>query len=258
MIKTGIQLYSLRNEMADDFEGVIRNVSEMGYEGVEFAGLYGRTAQQVKDLCSGLGIEPVSAHVLHTELLNDMSLLPTYAEIGCKYMVIPFAAEPYRPGHEKFEEFLSDIRILGKQAKELGMKLCYHNHGFEFAKINGEYGLDIIFGEIPKDILETELDACWVKYMNEDPCRYIRKYADRTNIIHFKDFVVNEVNTGDKTEKILEYRPIGQGCQDVPALLSAAKDVCAEWIIVEQDDPTPGKTAYECVEDSVKYLKSIL
>ena len=250
-MKIGIQMYSLRNEMAEDFPAAFQKVKEMGYDGVELAGLYGRTAEEVKAMCEELDIIPLSAHVLHTELIADDSLLDAYAKIGCKYMVIPFLDEMYRPGKEKFEEFLEDARKLGERANKLGMKLCYHNHGFEFQKVDGEYGLDIIYRELSADLMGTEFDTCWIEYMGEDSCAYIRKYADRTEIIHLKDFVVKM----EDGKKVIEFRPMGSGTLDIKAIINAANDIDAKWLIVEQDEPTPGKTALECVKESIEYLR---
>ena len=74
------------------------------------------------------------------------------------------------------------------------MQLCYHNHDFEFVKLNGEYALDILYKEVPADILETEVDTCWVKVAGEDPGAYLRKYTGRAHIVHLKDF------SGEKSE----------------------------------------------------------
>lgn len=253
-MKIGIQLYSLRNEMADDFEGVFKNVADMGYDGVELAGLYGRDAKTIKNLCNELGILPFSAHVLHTELMENPDLLETYAQIGCKYMVIPFLAEEYRPGNEKFKEFLEAARILGNRAKELGMKLCYHNHGFELVESDGEYGLDIIYKEVPAGVMGTEFDTCWIEYCGANPSEFIRKYADRTEIIHIKDYVVLEADG----KRQPEFCSVGDGILALDDVIKASKEADAKWLIVEQDEPTPGKTPAECVKKSIEYLRKMI
>lgn len=250
-MKIGIQLYSLRRELAEDYFGVFEKVKEMGYDGVELAGLYGYNADEVRARCGKIGIIPFSAHVLHTELMENPGLMKEYAEIGCEYMVIPYLSEEYRPGAAKFSEFLRDARILGERANELGMKLCYHNHEFEFGRIGGEYGLDVIYRDIPKEILKTEFDTCWIKYMGENPCEYIKKYADRTEIVHFKDYAVTD-NNGIKE---IDFRCLGDGEQDMEAMIAASKEIGMKWIIVEQDEPAKNKTPFECAEENINYLK---
>ena len=263
-----LQLYSVRDDMAADFGGTLKKVSKMGYNGVEFAGLFGKSAAEVKNLCEEAGVVPISAHVPFIDMMNDPDLLKTYSEIGCKYVVIPYLTEEYRPGNEKFGEVIEGAKMLGKKANELGMRLCYHNHDFEFVKINGEYALDILYKEVPADLLSTQIDTCWVNVGGENPAEYIRKYAGRVEIVHLKDF------TGGKSENMyaligidddkkkeasgsFEFRPVGSGVQDFKSILDASKEVGAKWVVVEQDSPSMGKTPLECAETSIKYLKSI-
>ena len=199
-------------------------------------------------------------------MMKDPSLLDTYAEIGCKYVAIPYLTDEYRPGSENFGQVIEGAKMLGKKAKDLGMTLCYHNHDFEFVKIDGEYALDILYKEVPKELLETELDTCWVNVGGENPSEYIIKYSDRTSIVHLKDFV------GSKTENMyaligidedkekqstgkFEFRPVGYGVQNFEDILDAAEKVSAQWVIVEQDEPSMRKTPMECAQMSAEYLK---
>lgn len=263
-----LQLYSVRANMAEDFEGTLKKVKEMGYDGVEFAGLYDTSATDVKRMCEEIGLIPVSAHVPFTDMMANPSILETYAEIGCRYVVIPYLNDEYRPGKEKFQEVIEGAKLLGKKAKDLGLQLAYHNHDFEFTKINGEYALDILYKEVPAELLQTQLDTCWVNVGGEDPVAYIRKYNGRAEMVHLKDFVGKqsenmyaligidedeEKNTGGK----FEFRPLGKGVQDFPAILCAAKDAGTKWVIVEQDSPSLGLDALACAKVSIDYLKTL-
>ena len=135
---TAIQLYTLRDNMAVSVEETLKAVKEMGYEGVEFAGLFGKSASEMKALCEQYGLIPISAHVPYAEIMADFNLLKTYQEIGCRFVVIPYLNEDYRPGHEKFNEVLENLKVIGAKVKELGMTLAYHNHDFEFVKLGDE------------------------------------------------------------------------------------------------------------------------
>ena len=108
-------------------------------------------------------------------MTDPEKVLGDYAAIGCAYIAIPYAEEAYRPGGEKFEEMVENAKMLGRIAKEKGMVLLYHNHDFEFQKIDGEYGLDILYKRVPADLLQTELDTCWVNVGGEEPAAYIEK-----------------------------------------------------------------------------------
>ena len=269
MMKIGVQLYSVRGEMEKDFEGTLKQVKDMGYECVEFAGLFGRTAAEVKALCDAYGLIPISAHVSLDDLREDPFVLQTYADIGCKYVAIPSLDKNDRPGHPGFEKTVQDMAILGAFAKKLGMKLAYHNHDFEFEKVDGKYALDILFDAVPADLLLAQLDTCWVNVGGADPVAYIHKYNGRVEILHFKDFAGKKsenmyallgVNDGKKEATVgdFEYRPLGQGLQDVPALVQAAKACGTEWAIVEIDDPSRGKTPMQCIKESIDYFKTIV
>ena len=263
-----IQLYSVRDDMAADFEGTLKKVKALGYDAVEFAGLYGKSAAEVKKLCEEIGLVPLSAHVPFIDMMNDLSLLDVYAEIGCKFVVIPYLTEEYRPGNEKFADVIEGAKVLGKKANELGMKLCYHNHDFEFVKVDGEYALDILYKEVSADLLQTELDTCWVNVGGENPAEYLRKYAGRAEILHLKDFVgcksenmyaLIGIDEDEKKETggKFEFRPVGSGVQNFPAILAAAEESGVEWVVVEQDMPSMDKTPMECAEMSINYLKSL-
>lgn len=265
----GIQLFTVRNELAEDFVGTLKKIKEMGYDGIEFGGtICGYSAAEVKKICKEIGLIPFSAHITLVDMLKNPDILKIYQEIGCDYTVIPYLEEGYRPGEPKFNDVIEGAKMLGKKANELGMKMCYHNHDFEFDKIGDEYAIDVIYREVAADLLQPEFDTCWVKVSGVEPVDYIRKYAGRQEILHLKDYVggrtenmygligidENEVkDTGGK----FEFRPVGYGVQNFSEILEAAKEVGIKWVIVEQDQPSMGKTPLECAEMSINYLNSL-
>lgn len=264
-----LQLYSVRHEMKNDLPATLAKVKEMGYDGVEFAGLFDRSPAELKALCKEVGLVPISAHVSINEMLSDAeATFEKYATIGTRFVAIPSLPEEYRPGREKFEVILEKIKEFGAIANKHGITLLYHNHDFEFVKLDGTYGLDKIYEEVSADLLKTQLDTCWVNVGGENPADFIRKYTGRAPVVHLKDFF------GEKTENMyeligektvappkrpegFEFRPVGYGKQDFPAILAAAKDAGAEWVVVEQDSPSMGLDELGCAEKSIQYLKSI-
>ncbi len=263
-----LQLYSVRDDMAADFEGTLKKVKAMGYDGVEFAGLFGKSAAEVKTLCDEIGLTPISAHVTFVDMIANPDMLKTYQEIGCKFVVIPYLNPEYRPGNEKFDDVIKYSKILGEKANSFGMKLAYHNHDFEFEKIDGEYALDVLYKEVPANLLQPELDTCWVNVGGVDPADYIRKYTGRQQILHLKDFVGTksenmyaligiDENEKKDTKGQFEFRPVGKGVQDFPEILKAAEDAGVEWVVVEQDNPSMGLSPLECAKTSIDYLKTL-
>ena len=266
-----LQLYSVRDELALDFAGTLKRVKDLGYDGVEFAGLYGLEPARIRLLLQEIGLKPVSAHVPFTDLIADPAkVIADYAAIGCPYIVIPYLMPEFRPGAEKFDEVIAGARVIGEAAKVAGLTLLYHNHDFEFEKIEGEYALDILYKDVPSSLLKTEIDTCWVNVAGENPAAYIRKYAGRSPVVHLKDFVmpgkkpaklyeligIDEV-AANAADVVFEFRPLGQGVQDFPEILAACKDSGAEWVVVEQDMPSLKMTALECAAASIHYLKQL-
>ena len=108
-----LQLYSVRNEAAADFRGTLEQVKAMGYDGVEFAGLHGYTAKEVKTMCDEIGLVPISAHVPYVDMLADPEgVLGTYAEIGCRFVVVPYLTPEHRPGTDGFAEVIENVKRI--------------------------------------------------------------------------------------------------------------------------------------------------
>ena len=271
MFPIALQLYSVRDDLEKDFSGTLRKVKAFGYDGVEFAGLYGNKAADVSKTLKKIGLFPLSAHVPFADLIADpRGVIGEYTEIGCKYIVIPYLTPEYRPNAEKFNEVIEGARIIGEAAKEAGLTLLYHNHDFEFEKVDGKYALDVLYGSVSTDLLETEIDTCWVNVAGENPSNYIRKYTGRSPVVHLKDYVMpekkpdkmyeligieDEANAAEATT--FEFRPLGHGVQDFEEILKACKDAGTQWVVVEQDAPSMGKTSSECAEISIQYLRSL-
>ena len=266
-----LQLYTVRGDMEQDFKGTLQKVKALGFDGVEFAGLFNNAPADVNAMCKEIGLVPISAHVPLADMLADVDkVIADYKAVGCKYIVVPYVTEERRPGGELFFQMVDEIRAIGEKCKAAGLTLLYHNHDFEFKKLeSGEYGLDYLYANVASDLLQTELDQCWVKYSGIEPTEYLKKYEGRSPVVHLKDFHIEGKQEGDpyaliglnenetKKSSAFEFRPLGNGVQDIPAIIATAKEVGSKWLVVEQDQPSMGKTPMECAATSMEYLKSI-
>lgn len=265
-----LQIYSVRTDAENDLEGTLKSIKEFGYDGAEFAGLYGKTAKEFAHIVAQSGLEPISAHVGLWEMRIDIDkLISDYKEIGCKHLVVPYLAEEERPGTANWQKTVEDMRRFGEIITDAGFTFSYHNHDFEFkTDENGEYHLDILYKTIPAEILKVELDTCWARVGGVDPAEYLLKYSGRCPLVHLKDYVGQRSNNmygligrdDDKKDeqRQFEYRSVGDGVQDFKKICTASEKAGADWFIVEQDEPTSSKTRLECAKMSVDYLRSIL
>lgn len=261
------QIYSAREDAQRDLDGTLRQIKALGYDGVEFAGYYGHTAEEVKSLLLKHGLQAVSSHVPMALIEADMfGTIAYHKAIGCPYIAIPFLDETSRPGGPRFAAMVQVIYKFGRLCREAGIALLYHNHDFEFAPLSGQYGLDFLYDAVPADLLQTEIDTCWVKYAGLDPADYVRKYAGRCPLVHLKDYVGRRdgktpyglIGT-DKTadaDVAFCFKPVGMGSQDIPSIVDAALESGAKWLIVEQDLSTE-RTPLEAAQLSREYLLSI-
>ncbi len=262
-----LQVYTVRDFAERDFAGTMKAIADIGYKYVELAGLYGLKPDAVKSALDDAGLTVVSAHVPFDELSgNTAAVLDIYKSLGCKYIAVPYLSDEYRPGAPKFEFALSEIERIGKACADRGMLLLYHNHDFEFVKMDdGSFGLDYMYSHIPAQYLATELDVCWVHVAGQDPAAYIRKYAGRAPVVHLKDYVgektegmydlIGQEKTSVETKKF-EFRPVGYGKQDIPSILAAAVDAGAEYVVVEQDQ-SYGMSSLESAKRSFDYLAGL-
>ena len=268
--KVGVQLYSVRSEMEKDMYATLKAIKEMGYDYVEFAGYFGRTAEEVKAMLDELGLTCISVHQNPDLFVKEGKKAVDFLNvIGAKYCAIPwYTVQKY------YDDFDGTLKMFGEVSdllKEGGIRMTYHNHDFEFQKIDGEFILEKIYKTLG-DKIEAEMDTCWVHYAGYfDPADFIRMHKDMgMRTLHLKDFVCDELGGGpvydligtdgktlpkkSKSENNFRFAPLGRGRQDFKKILDAAEDAGIEYVIVEQDQ-TYEQPCLEAVAESRKYLR---
>lgn len=244
----GYELYSAREEAAKDLDAVLSRLSALGYEGVEFAGFYGHSAKDIRHMLKKHHLKALASHVPVAEIEKDMQAVIDYhLEIGCDYIAVPYLDEQSRPGTPRFADILQLMYRFGRKCRKAGLHLLYHNHDFEFVELSGMTALDFIYAAIPENLLGCEIDTCWVRYSGVDPAEYLRKYKGRCPVVHVKDFtgrrtenppyaLIGLENSAPAEDGAFSFQPVGYGCQDIPAIVAAAMESGAKWLVVEQDE----------------------
>ena len=271
--KIGLQLYGVREDMEKDMDAALRQVKEAGYDCVEFAGYFGRSAEEIRAMLDQYGLECVSVHQDPKAIVEEGQKAVDFLKtIGAGYCAIPYYASEKLAGTPEWDETVKLFSKTGKLLKENGIQQLYHNHEFEFDKFEGKFLLDWNYETIPAEYLQPQIDTCWVHYAGYNPAEYLMKYAGRIKVVHLKDFVCKKLGGGSiyemadkggtgerkasREENGFEFRPVGYGVQDFPSIIGAAETAGAEILIVEQDQSV-GHTPMEAAKMSRDYLKSL-
>ena len=270
--KIGLQLYSIREDMEKDMDSALRQVKEMGYDCVEFAGYFGNSAEEVKAILDKYGLECVSVHQAPQLFVDEGQKAVDYIKtLGVKYAAVPWYEKDKLAGSPEWDNTVKMFTEVAELLKKNGIKMMYHNHDFEFNKVDGKFILDWIYDTIPQDLIEPEVDTCWVHYAGYNPAEYLLKYSGRINIVHLKDFACKNLGggpvyalidedgnekKGSKEDNGFEFRPVGHGIQDIPSIIEASEKAGASVLIVEQDQSND-RPPMEAAKMSREYLKSL-
>lgn len=272
-MKVGLQLYSIRDDMENDMDAALGAVKEMGYDYVEFAGYFGKSAEEIAELLKKHDLKCISVHQTYDLFVKEGQNAVDYLKtIGAEYSAIPWMGLESHKGAENHEKAVEDIKKVADLLKENGIQLLYHNHDFEFNKYEDKYLLEWLCEEIGLELMKPELDTCWVHYAGVEPAGYIRKFAGHVPVLHLKDFACEKLGGGpvyalissdgtegkkaSKEDTGFDFRPCGDGIQDFKAILDAAVDAGTKYLIVEQDVCNTA-TPLESVKRSREYLKSL-
>nr|MBA3441788.1 sugar phosphate isomerase/epimerase [Pyrinomonadaceae bacterium] len=175
---------------------------------------------------------------------------------GIEYMVVAYLFPQERGGPDFYRQFADQMNRAGEQCRQAGIKLCYHNHAFEFEAMEGTTPLDILMERFDKRFVDLELDVFWVAVAGSDPVQLIKKYSGRVPLLHLKDKAKGtERQTQESKVPRTAFAEVGNGELDFPAILRAASQAGAKHYFVEQDQ-TPGDPL-SSLRQSYSYLKGL-
>jgi len=225
--KLGVQLYTVRDALKADFDGTLRKVAAIGYQEVEFAGYMGRTPEQVKASLKAARLSAPSAH-LDLDLL-EKSWAPTVAAartIGLEYLVVAWIDEARRTTLDDYKRIAETFNRLGKQARSAGLRFGYHNHAFEFTRIDGQVPFDVLLDNTDAADVCFEMDLYWTVEGGSNPLAYFAKYPGRFPLVHVKDRTAQG--------KMVD---VGAGTIDWAAIFAHRKEAGIRHEFVEHDEP---------------------
>ena len=261
--RVGLQLYTVRNEMPKDFAGTIAKVAETGYKEVEFAGYFGHTPKEVREIVDKNGLTAPSAHVAYDIVENHWpETLDAAHVVGHKYIVCPWIDEKQRTpdGWKRATELFNKA---GEASEKAGVQFCFHNHSYEFTPIEGMDGklaYDYLLEQTNPKFVKMEMDLCWISVAGKDPVSYFNKYPGRFPLVHVKDYV-NDPNAtssyaGATGSVVFKGRlaDVGQGSIDWKRIFSHSENAGIKHYFVENDD---AKKPFEDIKISYDYLNAL-
>jgi sugar phosphate isomerase/epimerase len=245
-IPIALQLYSIREECARDLPGTIAAEAKMGYEGVEFAGYYDRSAQELRKLLDDHGLRCAGTHTGLNTILGD-ELERTIAfnrTLGNKYLIVPGLPRERRETRAAWQETARLFNEAAERARPQGMLIGYHNHSIEFQPLDGELPWDTFFGNTHPEIV-MQFDTGNALHGGAETAPFLRRYPGRAITVHLKEYS----KTNDKAligEGDVPWNEVFQLCETIGK---------TEWYIVEQE--SYAYPPLECVDRCLQALRKM-
>lgn len=225
----GLQLYTLRKEMEQDFEGTLAQVADLGYKEMEFAGYFGKSASEVRRILDQNGMISPASHVQLQALRDDLEgNIETAVTLGQKYIVVPILPENQRSIAD-FQRNAEAMNRAGETCKTAGIKMAYHNHSFEFEMTDARLPYDVLLEETEPELVDMELDLFWIHNAGVDPIAYFNRHPGRFSMVHVKDM--------DDAGGMVD---VGSGNINFAEIFSHADTAGIKHFFVEHDRPENG------------------
>lgn len=258
--KIGLQLYTVRDKMKNDFDGTIAEVASIGYKEVEFAGYFGHTPQQVRAILEKNGLTSPSCHVDYKVLAPDKwpAEIESAKIIGQSYIVNPWIPEELRKTEDDWKRAAETFNRAGEASKKAGIQFAYHNHWFEFLPVNGKRPYDMLLEMCDANLVKMELDLCWITVGGGDPLAYFNRYPGRFPLVHVKDVKklpkVTAGGTQDFGSSMKDMTEVGSGIINWKRIFAQSEKAGIKHYIVEHDNPAH---PFDSIQTSYEYLAKL-
>ena len=225
----GLQLYTLRDIMQRSVPATLKLVADIGYAELEFAGYYGQSAKQIKQLLDENGLSAPSAHIMLDAFDSNLSqILDDAQTIGHKYLVVPWLTEAQRgTGIAPYQALAEKLNKIGEACQKAGITLAYHNHDFEFEVRDNQIPLDVLITQTDPNLVAMELDLYWTVKAGKNPVDYFKAYPGRFKLWHVKDMASDG-----------SFADVGKGTIDFKTIFAHGELAGIEHKFVERDQTT--------------------
>jgi sugar phosphate isomerase/epimerase len=247
----GIQLYTVRDDLAVDAEGTIRKLASYGYKQIESferdKGIWwGKSNKEFKKLMDELEMKIISSHC---DINKDFDKKAAgAAAIDMKYLLSSSFGE--LASADKARELAAQFNLCGETCKKNGIRFGYHNEDWDFKVFDGKSVLDIFIENTDPALVDFQMDFYWVVVGGQDPVELMNKYPGRFKLCHIKDKL-------KKAEGRDASCDLGQGELDLRNIIHEAKKNGFQYFFAEQeryDHSTP----LESSKRNAAYLKTVL
>jgi len=258
--KIGLQLYTVRDLMKQDFDGTLSKVAAAGYKEVEFAGYFDHSPKDVRAAVDRHGLTAPSAHIDYKSLSDDKfpAVIEAAKVVGHEYLVNPWIEEEIRKQPDAWKHAAETFNHAGEACKKAGIQFAYHNHWFEFLPVNGKLPYDLLLTECDPNLVKMELDLCWITVGGQDPLKYFDRYPGRFPLVHVKDVKrVPPVTAGgaqDFGSSMKDMTEVGSGIIDWKKIFAQSDKAGIKHYFVEHDNP---KKPLESIKTSCDYLAQL-
>jgi sugar phosphate isomerase/epimerase len=252
----GLQLYTLRDQLAHKVPGTLRQVAAIGYKQVELYALYGKTPAEFARLLREMGLAAPSSHYMTAQIRTGWQKHIEDAQVlGLKYMVNAIVMPEDRKSPDDYKRLVELFNKAGEQTRRAGIQFCYHNHNFEFKKYGTTTAYDYLLQLLDPALVKMEMDCFWVTHAGQDPVAYFRKYPGRFPLLHIKDLAPGYPHTQTVDARVELFEPVGKGTIDWKRIFAAAPKGGLKHYFVEQDYCR--RPPLEAIRLSYEYLKKL-
>lgn len=243
--RIGLQLYTVRDVLERDFEGTIARVAQIGYKEVEFAGYYKHSPADVRALLDRHGLSSPAVHTGSTAPDDWKAALDAANVIGHKYIVVPWVPQEKRMTLDGWKRVAEDFNRVGETARAAGVQFAYHNHDFEFPRMEGRIPFDVLLESTDPRLVQLEIDLYWITKGGQDPLTYFARWPGRVPLVHVKD------SMGGPEHKMVD---VGAGKIDWKRIFAKRDQAGIKHFFVEHDQPPQ---PFEDIAASYNYLKTL-